>query len=99
MTEVGEQWLGAISAVIPPIEIPIRLEQQIVVNGFGDGPVTVAPGRLPLQLSVARVAPLSGRLWIMLDAAAGPWETTGEPSADDGPSPSAPPTPMPGAKS
>jgi hypothetical protein len=97
--EVGPEGLDLIAQKIPPVEIPVRLEPEIRIPGFGNGPVTVAPGMLPIKLVVARVAPVSGRLWIVLDASAGPWQALAEPTPSPAaspaptPSPSAPPSP------
>jgi hypothetical protein len=42
-------------------------------DGFEEGPVSVRAGALPMRASVARVLALQGRLWVVLDVAAGPW--------------------------
>ena len=67
--------------LVPPVEIPVALDQQIAINGFGEGPVQVNPGTLPVQARVARVLALSGRLWVMLEVSVGQWvEATAKPS-------------------
>lgn len=66
--------LGAIERAIPPIEIPVAIEEEMGTDDGRLGPVTVQPGQLPLRITVARVIPVGGRLWILLDAAAGPWQ-------------------------
>jgi hypothetical protein len=38
------------------------------------GPVTVRPGELPLKIAVAQIMPVNKRLWILLEAEAGPWK-------------------------
>jgi hypothetical protein len=66
--------------LVPPVEIPVALDQAIAINGLGEGPVQVNPGTLPVQARVARVLALSGRLWVMLDVSVGPWvEATASP--------------------
>jgi hypothetical protein len=67
--------LAAIEDSLPPIVIPVRVEQAIAVPGLGDGPVSVKPGSLPLSAAVANTLSLEGRLWISVDIAAGPWQT------------------------
>ena len=42
-------------------------------------------GVLPLEVTVAEVIPVSERLWVLIDAKAGPWQPRGSP----------PPTPKP----
>ncbi len=66
--------LPAIERAIPAIEIPVGIEESVGTDHERMGPVTVKPGRLPLRITVARVVPVSGRLWILLDAAVGPWQ-------------------------
>jgi hypothetical protein len=70
--------LDLVSNVVPPVEIPVRLEQGIAVKGLSEGPVSAGPGTLPFSASVARVVSVDGRLWISLDVAAGPWRNAAE---------------------
>lgn len=72
--------LPAIEKAIPAIEIPVGIEESVGTGHQRMGPVTVKPGRLPLRITVARVVPVGGRLWILLDAAVGPWQS-GAPAA------------------
>lgn len=93
--------LGDIEAAIPAFEVPVRLEQGIAIAGLGKGPVSVRPGRLPLQMSVAMLFAGDQRLWVMLDIAAGPWQRAGEappPEPEDEPAETpATPASQPGA--
>jgi hypothetical protein len=68
---LGDRGLGALGEVLPPIEIPVRLDQAIEFAGFSEGGVSVRSRRLPLRFSVARVTPVADRLWLFLDMAAG----------------------------
>jgi hypothetical protein len=70
---LGRERPELLGALVPPLEIPIRLEESVAFKGFEEGPVSVRPGSLPVRASVARVLPLLGRLWVVLDVAAGPW--------------------------
>jgi hypothetical protein len=36
--------------------------------------VVASPGTLPLAISVRHVIPVNQRLWVLLQARAGPWE-------------------------
>lgn len=77
---LGRQGVASLGDLVPPLEIPVRLEQRIEMEGLGEGPVSIRPARLPLAASVALILPLSGRLWVMIRVTAGPWErapTTG----------------------
>jgi hypothetical protein len=71
--DLGHERLDALEELIPKIEIPVHLEEAIELSGVDDGVLRIAAGRLPVRASVVRVMPLSGRLWILLDATAGPW--------------------------
>ena len=72
--QLAGQNLRTLEAMVPPVAIPVRLQQTLDVPGLDDGPVRVRPGRLPIQGSVARVVPLSGRLWVLLAVKVGPWQ-------------------------
>jgi hypothetical protein len=64
---LARRGLGAIGEVVPPIEIPTRLDRVIESRGFDDGRILVAPARMPLTVAVERVLPpLGGRLWIIV---------------------------------
>jgi hypothetical protein len=65
--------LQALQDRIPALEIPVRLQQSVAVEGLHEGPVQVAGGEVPVTATVARVLPLSGRLWVFLDVKAGTW--------------------------
>lgn len=66
--------LEAIQAAIPEIQIPVHLEQSIKIDGLDEGAVVAKPGSLPLGISVAQVIPVNERLWVLIDAKAGPWQ-------------------------
>jgi hypothetical protein len=74
--EVGRQRLDSLRDLVPPLQIPVHLESGFTIPGLGEGVVQVEPGELPFQLSVTRVAPMGGRLWVMIQATAGPWKAT-----------------------
>jgi len=69
-----KQNLGAIERAIPPLVIPVSIEEKVRIGGLTEGTVVAKPGALPLAFSVAQVIPVRERLWILLDAKAGPWE-------------------------
>jgi hypothetical protein len=73
--------LEALQAFLPPIAIPVRLQQTLAIEGLSEGPVQVDGGELPVTAAVARVMPLSGRLWVFLDVKTGPWRKRGQASA------------------
>lgn len=65
---------GAIQNAIPPVEIPVELERSVTIGGLTEGAVVARPGALPLDISVRHVVPVNQRLWILLQAKAGPWQ-------------------------
>jgi hypothetical protein len=84
--ELAGQNMERLQALIPPVALPVKLEESIAIDGLGDGPVEVDPATLPLSVKVARVMPLSGRLWVFLDVELGPWrKTVASPAASPAP--------------
>ena len=69
--------LEVIQDAIPEVEVPVQLEQAIKIGGLTEGAVVAKPGVLPLAISVSRVIPVNKRLWVLLQAKAGPWQTNG----------------------
>lgn len=69
-----KQNLDAIQRAIPPLVVPVNLEEAVRIDGLTEGVVVAKPGTLPLSIAVAQVIPVNGRLWILLDAKAGPWK-------------------------
>jgi hypothetical protein len=74
-----------IQNAIPPIEIPVHLEESIKIDGLTEGAVVARPGALPLTISVSQVLPINQRLWVLLDAKAGPWQPVSAPAAKPAP--------------
>jgi hypothetical protein len=66
--------LDTLEESIPPLEVPVALEEGVEFGGLKDGPVQVGAGRLPLEFGLSRVVPINERLWLLVHAAAGQWE-------------------------
>jgi hypothetical protein len=66
--------LQAIEAAVPPLVVPVDLEESVKIDGLTEGAVVAKPGVLPLAIKVSQVLPMNGRLWVLLDAKAGPWQ-------------------------
>lgn len=79
--------LEAIQDAIPEVEVPVQLEQAIRIGGLTEGAVVAKPGVLPLAISVSHVIPTNERLWVLLDAKAGPWQVAGAEKAPAAKSP------------
>jgi hypothetical protein len=77
--------LDTIEGSIPPLEIPVYLEEGVEFRGLREGPILVGAGRLPLAFTLARVVPVNERLWLLVQAAAGEWESRPAVTAAPGP--------------
>jgi hypothetical protein len=66
--------LQVLQGAIPPFEVPVRLDEQIALTSFEEGPVSARGGALPLAVQVAQVLNINERMWILLDVKAGPWK-------------------------
>ena len=66
--------LPVIQDAIPPLQIPVQIEQSIKIGGLTEGAVVAKPGSLPLEIAVSQVLPVNERLWVLLKAKAGPWQ-------------------------
>lgn len=70
---LGDRGLDAMRELVPPLRIPVGVEQGIDLPGASGGPVVIPEGHLPLDAAVARVLPLSGRLWVMVAVRSEGW--------------------------
>jgi hypothetical protein len=73
---------AALEDLIPPLEIPVMLEEEVNFGGIHEGPVQVGPGRLPLKLALSHVVPVNERLWLLVRAEAGAWEAAPDPEKE-----------------
>ena len=78
LQEVLTPNLASLGELLPPIEIPVRLEESLTLDGVDAGVVATRGGVLPLAMAVAQVVPVNQRLWILIDAKAGPWQAKAE---------------------
>jgi hypothetical protein len=49
---------------LPPIQIPVKVQQSIDLPAVTHGPVRIDGARMPLQVAVSQVLAAQGRLWI-----------------------------------
>lgn len=73
---VGDRGLAALRDLVPDVRIPVGIERGIELPGISGGPVTIPSGRLPMDATVSRALPLSGRLWAMVRVTSTGWERT-----------------------
>lgn len=70
---IGEKGLETLRNLVPPVRIPVGIERGIDLPGVQGGVVSIPAGHLPLEAEVARVLPISGRLWAMVDVSSSGW--------------------------
>jgi hypothetical protein len=51
---------------LPPIEIPVKVQQSIELPAVTSGPVRINGARMPIAASVSRVLAGQGRLWVAI---------------------------------
>ena len=66
LDDVAELLRLELVAQLPVVEIPVRIQEDILIPAVTDGPVQLAPVRFPVKASVSRVFAANGRLWIGL---------------------------------
>jgi hypothetical protein len=49
---------------LPPVQIPVKVQQSIDLPAVTSGPVRIDGARMPLQASVSQVLAGQGRLWV-----------------------------------
>jgi len=67
--------LSALEAWVPPLEIPVFLQEGLEFAGLREGPVRVGPGRLPLTLALSHVIAIDEHLWLLVQGEVGEWES------------------------
>jgi hypothetical protein len=66
LDDVAELLRLELVAQLPVVEIPVRIQEDILIPAVTDGPVQLASVRFPVKASVSRVFAANGRLWIGL---------------------------------
>jgi hypothetical protein len=61
---------------LPPIQIPVKIEQTIDLPSVTDGPVRLRGASMPLEVSVADVVAGQGVLWVAIRVVPGPMVKT-----------------------
>ncbi len=69
--DIGRERLEAFEALVSRIEIPVRLDREIALPGFGpEGGITIAPATIPVAIALDRLVAYRGKLWIAIKAGA-----------------------------
>lgn len=73
LEEFGGDRAEQLATLFSKIEIPVRLQREIVIPAFGpEGPVKIAEARIPITGSVTDVAAYRGRMYVSIAAAVHP---------------------------
>ncbi len=76
LRRVVERSLPELTSGIPALTIPVRLEQNMVLPGFGpEGALSIEPSRAPLRVRISRVLAFQNRLWVVLRSELGDFAT------------------------
>lgn len=76
LRNIVERSLPELTSGIPAVTIPVRLEENMTLPGFGpEGALTIEPSRAPLTVTASRVIAFQNRLWIVLRAELGQFAT------------------------
>jgi hypothetical protein len=70
--------LDALEAWVPPVEIPVLLQEGIEFAGLRAGPLRVRAGRLPLHLSLSHVVAIHEHLWLLVEGEVLEWQSRPE---------------------
>ena len=68
--------------LLPGVQIPVQIRQQLQLPSVTDGPVRIEAATLQLQVGVSRVFAGLGRLWIAVRVRAGEVQRRGGPAAE-----------------
>jgi hypothetical protein len=84
LDEVARMVRLGIKEKLPPIQIPVKVQQSIDLPAVTQGPVRIDGARMPLQAAVSQVVAGQGRLWIAVHFQPGDLvKTAGAPEAGD----------------
>jgi hypothetical protein len=73
LKEFGGDRVEQLATLFSKIEIPVKLEREIVIPAFGpEGPVKIAEARIPITGSVTDVTAYRGRMYVSITAAIHP---------------------------
>lgn len=67
LQSIVERSLPELTASLPSIEIPVRLDQAMKLPGFGpEGALSIQPSSAPLSIQASRIIAFQNRLWVIL---------------------------------
>ncbi len=72
LQSIVERSLPELTSSLPFVALPVRLDQQMQLPGFGpEGALSIEPSQAPMTVEVARVIAFQNRLWVVLRVALG----------------------------
>ncbi len=85
LDELARRLRLRIAGRLPHVEIPVRLQQAVVLPALSDGPVRIAGATMPLEISVSGAQAGQGLLWIRVSLR--PGDVAKTPAAVSSPEP------------
>jgi hypothetical protein len=95
LNELARAVRKALEPKLPPLQIPVTIEQAIELPTVTDGPVRIQGARMPLEIGVAEVFTGRGTLWVAIRVVPGELAKS---SPSPGPSSSPRPSPSPSSR-
>ena len=76
LQSVVERSLPELTASLPSVAVPVRLDQAMALPGFGpEGALTIAPSTAAMTVTASRVVAFQNRIWIVLRVELGAFAT------------------------
>jgi hypothetical protein len=73
---IVERGLPEIVASLPSVALPLRLDQEMALPGFGpEGALSIEPSSAPMTITASRILAFQNRLWIILHVELGAFAT------------------------
>jgi hypothetical protein len=94
LDELAQTLRGELSDRLPPITIPVKVQQRIDLPPLTTGPVRIEGASMPLEVEVSQVLAVGGTLWVAVHVRAGEFVRSTVAKAA---MPAAKPTPAPSA--
>lgn len=69
--ELAQTLRGELADRLPPITIPVKVQQRIDLPPLNTGPVRIEGASMPLEVEVSRVLAVGGTLWVAVHVRAG----------------------------
>ena len=83
LQSVVERSLPELTSGLPTVAIPVRLDQNMNLPGFGpEGALSIEPSSAPMSVEASRVIAFQNRLWIILHLELGSFTPTAPVAAE-----------------